>query len=108
MTSLRAPIAVVGVLAVFALGTAACGADPASVGGATTGEAVYRQQCSTCHGMDRKGIGSTPALDPAKVQALGVEGVKSVVVNGKNTMVGFGSKLTPAQVDAVASYLVNG
>jgi mono/diheme cytochrome c family protein len=95
-------------LVTLAAGTAACAADQPVAGGATTGEAVYRQQCATCHGADGQGVGDVPALTDQRLAELGPEGIATIVVDGTGTMTGFGNRLTPAQVDAVAAHLTEG
>lgn len=108
MRTSRTVVVSLAALAALAAGTAACAADEPLAGDATSGEAVYRQQCATCHGADRGGVGDVPAISEARLAELGPAGVATVVVNGKNKMTGFGDRLTAAQVDAVSAYLTGG
>jgi quinoprotein glucose dehydrogenase len=76
------------------------------------GQAVYQQNCQSCHGPDRLGSDSVPALvyttaDPANNIAAGAPRfdaatVRAVVGAGKGRMPSF-PHLTPADVDAVVA-----
>jgi quinoprotein glucose dehydrogenase len=78
------------------------------------GQAVYQQNCQTCHGPDRQGSDSVPALvytaaDPANNIAAGAprfdaSAIRSVVAGGKGRMPSF-PHLTPADVDALVAVL---
>jgi quinoprotein glucose dehydrogenase len=78
------------------------------------GQAVYQQNCQSCHGADRLGSDSVPALvyaaaDPANNIAAGaprVDGaaIRTIVNAGKGRMPSF-PHLTPADVDALVALL---
>jgi quinoprotein glucose dehydrogenase len=78
------------------------------------GQAVYQQQCQSCHGADRLGSDSMPALvfataDPAKDIAAGAPrfdaaAIRTVIAAGKGRMPPF-PHLTPAEVDALVALL---
>jgi quinoprotein glucose dehydrogenase len=78
------------------------------------GQAVYQQNCQSCHGPDRLGSDSVPALvsavaDPANNIAAGAsrfpaEAIRTVVAAGKGRMPSF-PHLTPAEVDALVALL---
>ncbi len=72
---------------------------------ATPGQAVYRTNCSSCHGEDRAGNGSVPPLvNIAMRQPL--KTIRDTVTNGKGMMPAFTS-LTPEQLNQLSEYLVN-
>ncbi|NJM45683.1 MAG: c-type cytochrome [Alkalinema sp. RU_4_3] len=73
------------------------------------GQQVFSNTCSACH------IGGTNVIVPKKTltqEALekyamdSVEAIKQQVTQGKNAMPGFGDRLTPDQIDAVAGYVL--
>jgi quinoprotein glucose dehydrogenase len=78
------------------------------------GQAVYQQNCQSCHGADRRGSDSVPALihtaaDPANNIAVGAPrfdatAIRTVVAAGKGRMPSF-PHLTPADVDALVALL---
>lgn len=83
------------------------------------GKALYEQQCGGCHGLDRRGGETNPAL-AANPSLIGIEkrsslkaGVKydeasfkSLITTGRNNMPPFGH-LSEAQKTAIASYVLN-
>src|SRR6185503_10686994 len=78
------------------------------------GQAVYQQNCQSCHGADRLGSDSVPALlytaaDPANNIAAGAPrfdaaAIRSVIAVGKGRMPSF-AHLTQADVDALVALL---
>jgi quinoprotein glucose dehydrogenase len=75
-------------------------------GSVTLGEQVYRQNCTGCHGADRKGNGpgNIPSLVDIGKRHTRAE-VMEVIAHGRAVMPSWGF-LTEAQRDAVASYLL--
>ena len=84
------------------------------------GEAIYRDQCSACHGLDGKGVAMLfPSLaqsslahagDPASAIRLVLRGGRSVATDTEPTAPGmpsFGWQLDDAQVAAVLTYVRN-
>jgi len=83
------------------------------------GKALFESQCSGCHGLDRRGGETNPAL-AANPSLVGIEkrsnlsaGVrfdessfKSLVTSGRNNMPPFGH-LSEEQKTAIASYVLN-
>lgn len=83
------------------------------------GKALYAQQCSSCHGLDRRAGETNPAL-AANPSLVGIEkgsnsnrsvkydepSFKSIVTTGRNNMPPFGH-LTESQKTAIASYVLN-
>jgi quinoprotein glucose dehydrogenase len=68
------------------------------------GRALFAQTCAACHGGDGRGVPGGPA--PALSASLGLEDVRSAVVNGAPEMPGLGAVLSPDQIDAVSAYVL--
>lgn len=84
------------------------------------GQAIYRDQCSACHGLDGQGVPqlfpslagspSTRASDPASLIRVILRGARSVATAAEPTAPGmpsFGWQLDDAQVAAVVTYIRN-
>jgi mono/diheme cytochrome c family protein len=97
--------------------TAPAPADPSAM---HAGEAIYRDQCSACHGLDGKGVAMLfPSLaqsslahasDPTSAIRLVLRGGRSVATDAEPTAPGmpsFGWQLDDAQVAAVLTYIRN-
>jgi quinoprotein glucose dehydrogenase len=83
------------------------------------GKALYKTNCSGCHGADRRGGQTNPALG-TNPSLVGIEkqsnmnpslkfdeaSFKSLITTGRNTMPPF-SYLTDGQKSAIASYVLN-
>jgi mono/diheme cytochrome c family protein len=100
-------------LAALALGTLL-----APVSRAEDAAALWAKHCSSCHGADGKGDTKPgkllkvrdltaadvhASLDRAKVRQEIEKGIVSPET-GKTTMKGYGDKLSPAEMDALADY----
>jgi mono/diheme cytochrome c family protein len=86
----------------------------------TAGQAIYRDQCSACHGIDGRGVAMLfPSLaqsslahanDPTSAIRLILRGGRSVATKAEPTAPGmpsFGWQLDDAQVAAVLTYIRN-
>jgi mono/diheme cytochrome c family protein len=84
------------------------------------GAAIYRDQCSACHGLDGKGVPNLfPALanssqlrsdDPQTLMRVILQGARSVATKNEPTgpgMPSFAWQLTDAQIAAVITYVRN-
>jgi mono/diheme cytochrome c family protein len=87
----------------------------------TSGAAIYRDQCSACHGIDGKGIAELfPSIadssmvksdDPTTSIRIVLRGARSVGTQDQPTAPGmpsYGSQLDDAQIAAVLTYMRNG
>jgi mono/diheme cytochrome c family protein len=107
----------IALLACIALALGACGGGDDSGGEATTteaatttvegsaaGEAVFKDNCGSCHTLAAAGTSGTtgPNLDDLKPDEATVE---QQVRNGGGGMPAFEGKLSDAQITAVASYV---
>ena len=116
MTASRFSVAVIGG-AVF-LGTAilsgAQGARTVQQGvygeaQATRGQALYTQQCASCHGATRQGVSGPPLQGPAFVGRWQAEPLAALVGKIKNTMpLDAPGTLTDQQADDVTALLFRG
>ncbi|WP_237180104.1 cytochrome c [Rhodoplanes sp. Z2-YC6860] len=90
--------------------------DPAMV----AGDAIYRDQCSACHGLDGKGVpklfpslvdsGVSGPSDPTTAVRIILRGARSIGTKREPTAPGmpsYGTQLDDAQVAAVATYIRN-
>jgi mono/diheme cytochrome c family protein len=98
------------------------GAAPAQQGSPvmTAGQAIYRDQCSACHGLDGRGVAMlfpslaqssiVQASDPTTAIRLVLRGGRSVATNAEPTAPGMPSfrwQLNDEQVAAVLTYIRN-
>jgi mono/diheme cytochrome c family protein len=76
---------------------------------AADGRTLYDTKCSQCHGKDGvakpPGKGSRNFNDPAFKSASSIDSIIKITAEGKGKMPGFGSKLTPEQISAVAAHV---
>jgi len=91
--------------AALALGTRSAAAQ------GPNGEALYKQQCATCHGAAgapapamAKAL-AIPTLDAAFLAKVSDDSITAVVKNGAGKMKGFKEKLSAEQITAVAKYV---
>jgi quinoprotein glucose dehydrogenase len=75
-----------------------------TVVGSGVGTALYQEQCSACHGIDRKG---SPPTIPSLVHVskrLSDEQIRSVILNGKNRMPPFAT-LPESAMSSLVAYI---
>jgi len=67
---------------------------------------LYARNCSSCHGVDRLG-GVGPALLPENLSRLRKPAAIKTISEGRvaTQMLGFGSRLTPTEITALADYI---
>ncbi len=78
------------------------------------GKTLFQQFCTACHGKEGKGNGPVAAalnpkprnLTKKDFQAARTDAqLEDVLTNGKNTMPGFGTQLSPDQIKALVAYI---
>lgn len=76
----------------------------------SSGEAVYKAKCQSCHGAQgtpnpgiAKAMGVKPATDPS-VKAHSAAEMIAITTNGKGKMPAFKGKLTDAQIKDSVDY----
>lgn len=71
------------------------------------GALLYQQNCASCHGADRQGVGTAyPALQGVASRMTEPE-VKLTIENGRNMMPGFKGSLADAEVTALLTFLLD-
>jgi mono/diheme cytochrome c family protein len=101
-------VAIAAGLVIVAMAGAACGGDDE---GATPsdpvlaqGQQVYRANCASCHGAEGDG-GLAPRLAGVVAGRYpDIADQEAVIADGRGTMPGFGSRLSPEEITAVARY----
>jgi mono/diheme cytochrome c family protein len=95
----------------LALFTALAAGTPNTASQGPNGQALYQQQCATCHGAAgvpapamAKALG-IPTLDAAFLAKVSDDSVLAVMKNGAGKMRPFKDKLSADQMTAVAKYL---
>lgn len=76
-----------------------CGGGP----GEPDGEAIYQTNCAGCHGVEGEG-GNGPPLQGIG-EAHSIEELVEVITNGRGGMPAWEGRLTPEEIDAVATYV---
>ncbi len=72
--------------------------------------ALYKQRCAMCHGASGQPTAMGKKMGSGDLAAahLSEADAKAIIANGKGKMPAYGSKLTGAQVDALAKYVASG
>ena len=76
---------------------------PEKVGEVINGADVFSDNCISCHGTDGK-LGLVGASDLTK-SVMDVNGIITIIKQGKGAMTGFEAILSEAQINAVAVYV---
>ncbi|TVQ90238.1 MAG: cytochrome c [Deltaproteobacteria bacterium] len=69
------------------------------------GQVVYRNRCSSCHGMSGTG-GTGPNLD-VRVPGLTEAELRSVIRDGSGSMQGVGASINDFDLDSLVLYLID-
>ena len=85
-------------------------ATPAVAGDAASGAKIFSANCAACHAGGRNVVNGAKtlqkdALDKYEMNSL--EAITNQVNNGKNAMPAFRGRLTDAQIDDVATYVLS-
>jgi mono/diheme cytochrome c family protein len=92
-----------------AVGTLVLGLTAATASAADSSADLFKQKCAMCHGENGAGKGKVPALSAAEVQQKPDADLKTAIEKGlktdKGTMIGYGGKLTPEQIDGLMAYI---
>jgi len=85
-------------------------ATPALAGDAASGAKVFSANCAACHAGGRNVISGAKTLQKdalEKYEMNSIEAITYQVNNGKNAMPKFKGRLTDAQIDDVATYVLS-
>ncbi len=97
-------------IAVIGFIVSSCAADdipaaPTDDAALVLGQGVYASQCASCHGAAGGGGRGSQLDGPGLLSAYeSPEELSDVIANGRNTMPGFGSRLSTEELDAVVRY----
>lgn len=83
---------------------------PALAGDATKGAQVFGANCAACHAGGRNAVNPAKTLqksDLEKYDMHSLEKIQYQVVHGKNAMPAFGGRLSPAQIEDVATFVLS-
>lgn len=69
------------------------------------GKRIYTSNCMVCHGPERKGGGNFPTLNGVEKKYT-INSFRDLIASGRRMMPAF-KQLKPAEVDAVASYVLS-
>jgi cytochrome c551 len=85
--------------------SSSAGGQPVSQPAAVDGRAVFGNRCASCHGSDGGG-GLGPQLSGGRAAQRfpNIADQIGVITNGRGGMPAFGSKLSQAEIQAVAEY----
>ena len=85
-------------------------ATPAIAGDAASGAKIFSANCAACHAGGRNVINGAKTLQKAdldKYEMNSLDAITYQVNNGKNAMPAFKDRLTDAQIDDVATYVLS-
>jgi cytochrome c6 len=86
-------------------------ASPALAGDAGAGKGIFTANCNACHlGGGNVVAGASKGLTKSALEKNGVDTLEKIVyqvTNGKNAMPAFKGRLTEAQIENVAAYVVS-
>lgn len=77
---------------------------------AADGAAIFTAKCAGCHGADgtktMAGMGLTKPINTPDVKGKGAATLSKEISGGVGKMPGFGSKLSPDEINAVTEYVL--
>lgn len=101
------------ILAIFMLAVTwitFCFSSPAYAADVANGAKVFSANCAACHVGGGNLVNSAKTLKKAdldKYQMASIDAIKTQVTNGKGAMPAFGGRLDAAQIEDVASYVLD-
>jgi cytochrome c6 len=84
-------------------------AKPALAGDAASGAKIFSANCAACHAGGMNAVNPAKTLQKADLEKYGMnslDAIKTQVTNGKNAMPAFGGRLNPAEIEDVATYVL--
>ena len=85
-------------------------ATPAIAGDAASGAKIFSANCAACHAGGNNVVNGAKTLKKdalAKYEMNSIDAITYQVNNGKNAMPAFKGRLTDAQIDDVATYVLS-
>ena len=98
------------VLLVFLTATVFTFVSPAFAGDAASGQKIFGANCAACHAGGRNAVNPAKTLQKADLEKYGKNSIEAIVYqvnNGKNAMPAFRGRLTDAQIEDVATYVLS-
>lgn len=92
------------------LATAMFTATPAFAGDVASGAKIFSANCAACHAGGRNIISAAKTLNKDALEKYEMNSLDAIVYqvnNGKNAMPAFKGRLTDAQIDDVATYVLS-
>ena len=96
-------------VAIFAVASLSF-ASPALAGDAGAGAGVFNANCAACHAGGNNVVNATKTLKKDALKENGKDSAGAIVTqvtNGNGAMPAFGGKLTAAQIEDVAAYVLS-
>lgn len=85
-------------------------AAPALAGDAASGAKIFSANCAACHAGGNNVVNAAKTLKKEaleKYEMNSIEAITTQVTNGKNAMPAFKGRLTDAQIEDVATYVLS-
>lgn len=85
-------------------------ATPAIAGDAASGAKIFSANCSSCHAGGRNVVNGAKTLQKGDLEKYGknsIDAITTQVNNGAGAMPSFKGRLTDAQIDDVATYVLS-
>jgi len=102
---MRGRLLLLGAVVALAGAVVGCGGGGGSSAAApTTGAAIYRANCATCHGATGQGFVGLRLAGVVAGRYPNVDDQIAVVTNGKGAMPAWGSRLSAEQIRTVVEY----
>ena len=101
---------IISTLLVFLTAAMFTFAFPAIAGDAASGAKIFSANCAACHAGGRNVVNAAKTLQKEaldKYEMNSLEAITYQVNNGKNAMPAFKGRLTDAQIDDVATYVLS-
>ena len=107
---MQAMYRIVSVIVIFATAFLTLFSSPAFAGDATKGATVFSANCAACHIGGGNAVNAQKTLKIEDLKQYGkdsIEAIKTQVTNGNGAMPASGGRLTPEQIEDVATYVLN-
>lgn len=98
------------ILLVFLIAATFTFASPALAGDAASGKKIFSANCAACHAGGNNVINGAKTLKKDALDKYSMNSLEAIVyqvVNGKNAMPAFKGRLSDAQIEDVATYVLS-
>ncbi len=100
----------ISTLLVFLTATMFTFATPALAGDAASGAKIFGANCAACHAGGRNVVNGAKTLQKADLEKYGKDSIETITMqvnNGAGAMPAFKGRLTDAQIEDVATYVLS-